>query len=167
MIRKLTRQDAKEYKKLRLLALTTDPDVYFASFADEERRDESSMGSEIAAHTDPFGYFGWFDSNNALQAYVQISPAYFAKTKHTGDMYNLYVHPDLRGQGVARELLSILLSKIRQEKKLEILYLSVMQSNETAIALYAALGFEQIGVKKKAVKLSDRYENEVLMQIEL
>ncbi len=167
MIRKLTRQDAAAYKKLRLLALTTDPDVYFASFAEEERRDEWSIASEISAHKVPFGYFGWFDDDDKLQAYVQITPAYFAKTKHTGDMYNLYVHPDFRHRGIAKELLTHLLSMVRTENILEILYLSVMQSNQTAIHLYKNLGFSEIGVKKNSVKLDSRYENEVLMEIEL
>jgi ribosomal protein S18 acetylase RimI-like enzyme len=167
MIRKLTRQDAHVYKQLRLLALTTDPDAYFASLSEEEKRDEWSIAAEISAHATPFGYYGSFDESNVLRAYVQITPAYWSKTQHTADVYNLYVHPDSRGSGVATELLMAMLSSLRSEKKTEVLFLSVMHTNTPAISLYKTLGFEQIGTKKRSVKLADRYVDEILMQINL
>ncbi|MEP7166498.1 MAG: N-acetyltransferase [Candidatus Woesebacteria bacterium] len=167
MIRKLTKADVRKYKQLRLLALTTDPDAYFATYAEEERRDEWSIATEIAAHAFPFGYFGWFDTDQHLRAYIQIAPAYFAKTNHTADVYNLYVHPEFRRQGIAKELLLQVLSHLRERKSVEILYLSVMQSNSAALHMYERLGFTTVGIKKAAVKLGSQYENEVLLQLEL
>lgn len=167
MIRKLTRQDAAAYKKLRLLALTTDPDSYFASFSEEAQRDESSFASEISAHAEPFGYYGWFDEQNVLCSYVQIAPAYFAKTKHTADLYNLYVHPEKRQQGVATELLSHVLSALSVGKQVEMVFLSVMHSNIPAQKLYEILGFQKIGEKKRSIKTVSAYLDEILMQLEL
>ncbi len=60
------------------------------------------------------------------------------------DMMNLAVHPQHRRSGVGRRLVESLISCISQ-KGVYCLTLEVRASNQSALALYAGLGFKQVG----------------------
>ena len=64
------------------------------------------------------------------------------------DMMNIAVHPDHRRQGIARMLIGALISGLK-ERGSSSLMLEVRVSNEPAKALYAELGFQQIGVRPR------------------
>ncbi len=63
------------------------------------------------------------------------------------DMMNLAVAPMYRRQGVARELISLLISQL-QDDKVSCLTLEVRESNTPAIHLYESMGFLQVGRRK-------------------
>jgi len=60
------------------------------------------------------------------------------------DMMNLAVAPGFRRQGIGRELVEVLVERLK-ERGAHILILEVRASNDAAIALYEALGFVQVG----------------------
>jgi ribosomal-protein-alanine N-acetyltransferase len=60
---------------------------------------------------------------------------------------NLCVHPEYRCRGVGRQLLQHLLDRGRASGAAEA-YLEVRPSNISAIRLYHALGFHQIGIRR-------------------
>ena len=64
------------------------------------------------------------------------------------DMMNIAVHPDYRRQGVGRMLVLALCEAVKKHMIASALTLEVRDSNVPAIALYASLGFEQIGLRK-------------------
>ena len=61
----------------------------------------------------------------------------------TADIQTIAVHPELRGQGIARGLLARLLATADGSGCVEVL-LEVSADNASAIALYASEGFEVI-----------------------
>ena len=63
------------------------------------------------------------------------------------DMMNVAVHPEHRRKGIA-EALVLALSRDLKQRDNVCLTLEVRASNESAIALYQKLGFEQIGIRK-------------------
>ena len=63
------------------------------------------------------------------------------------DMMNVAVHPDYRRQGIAEELVTELVEALKKRGS-RCLTLEVRASNEPAKALYAKLGFEQVGLRK-------------------
>ena len=64
------------------------------------------------------------------------------------DMMNLAVSPAYRRQGLGRALVLALCESLRQKMQATILALEVRDSNAPAAALYASLGFAQIGRRK-------------------
>ena len=62
------------------------------------------------------------------------------------DMMNVAVHPDYRRQGIGRELVTGLVSALK-EKGVYSLALEVRASNAPAIALYEQMGFAQVGLR--------------------
>ena len=64
------------------------------------------------------------------------------------DIESVFVLPDYRKNGVAKELLKSIQEKIKQLNKDRIL-LEVKESNTPAINLYKSFGYEKISVRKK------------------
>lgn len=64
-----------------------------------------------------------------------------------GEITNVAVRPDLRGQGIAKVLLKELLS-YAQSHGITRIVLEVRVSNAAAIGLYEGFGFEIIGTRK-------------------
>ena len=63
------------------------------------------------------------------------------------DMMNIAVHPDCRRKGIAAALITELVSRLKARGS-RVLRLEVRESNFSAIALYEALGFTQLGRRK-------------------
>ena len=63
------------------------------------------------------------------------------------DMMNVAVHPDFRRQGIAENLVAVLVENLKKMGS-HCLTLEVRVSNAPAIALYEKLGFAQIGRRK-------------------
>ena len=80
------------------------------------------------------------------------------------DMMNVAVHPDYRRQGIGRDLV-LSLCQALQTRGIQFLMLEVRQSNEPAIALYEALGFTQVGLRKNYYR--NPRENALIMRKEL
>lgn len=167
MIAKLTPDNVASYRQLRLLALQTDPDAYFAIYDQVAHYSESYFHSELVSSPDSvFGYYGYFDADGTLLAYCYVQESYFLKTKHSVELLNLYVHPSVRNQGIASTLLSEVIKKIRNKKTIEIIFLTVIKGNNKAISLYTKLGFVSYAVKERSLKYHDRYFDEVFMRLD-
>ena len=63
------------------------------------------------------------------------------------DMMNIAVCPDCRRKGIAAALITELVSRLKAQGS-RILRLEVRESNFSAIALYKAMGFTQLGLRK-------------------
>ena len=63
------------------------------------------------------------------------------------DMMNIAVHPDCRRKGIAAALITELVSRLKARGS-RALRLEVRESNFSAIALYKAMGFTQLGLRK-------------------
>lgn len=63
-------------------------------------------------------------------------------------MMDVAVHPDYRRHGIGRALVLALCEALKKQMLATSLTLEVRDSNLPAIALYASLGFEQIGLRK-------------------
>ena len=72
--------------------------------------------------------------------------------------------PEVRGRGVGRRLAEAAIAAAK-EQGAERIELEVFASNTRAIALYEKLGFVLEGVKRRARKLDDEYDDIVQMAI--
>lgn len=100
---------------------------------------ENSVASEL---NNPLSLWLIAEENQAVCGYVG-SQTVLDET----DMMNIAVHPDCRRRGVAAALITELVHQLR-ERGSHILRLEVRESNAPAIALYEAMGFTQLGLRK-------------------
>lgn len=86
-----------------------------------------------------------------------------ARQRHTGS-FALAVRRELRGIGVGRALLELLIDWAREHPVVEKVCLGVYPDNERAIALYRKLGFVEEGRLVRDVKFGpDAYEDTIQM----
>jgi ribosomal protein S18 acetylase RimI-like enzyme len=85
------------------------------------------------------------------------------KTAHKGNVYGMFVEPEIQGRGLGKSLLLELIRKAKNCNGLEQINLTVVSNNEPAKKLYKSIGFQVYGVEKNALKFSGEYFDEDLM----
>lgn len=166
MYRLLTPTDAPAYKHLRLMALQTDPRSYISTYEYEARQSDRFFVDAIFQNHFPplFGYYGVFKKEELI-GYVMLE-RHFGKESHHASFINLYIHPDFRKQGVAKQLLTHIIEKAKSE--LDVLYVTCASDNHKALALYKTFGFSQYGIEPKYLKHPDgSYQDKSLLYLEL
>ncbi|MEE8626459.1 MULTISPECIES: GNAT family N-acetyltransferase [Methylobacterium] len=159
-IRRLRAADGPAYRSLRLKALERHP----ASFGTAQE--------DVAGHGP-----GWFGARleqhltlGAVRGEVLLGTATLvlqegAKLRHKGDVTGVYVRDEARGLGLGAALLRRLVAEARP--RVEALRLTVEAENRAALRLYEGLGFRPYGCERRALKIGDRYHDEVLMELVL
>lgn len=162
-IRQLTEGDAAVYRELRLHLLASAPEAYGMTYAEEAARPVAQTAARLRAQVDPEVGFtlGAFDPG--LVGMVTLLRAEGTKNRHRATIYAMGVADAARGRGVGRALMGEALARARRMAGLDQLYLTVVIPNEAARRLYRACGFVAYGIEERALKLGDRYWDEVQM----
>jgi ribosomal protein S18 acetylase RimI-like enzyme len=158
-IRFLTADDAPVYSLLRLEMLERDPEAFSSSV--EEHRALSLDEIEERLRPDPENRFvvGAFLDGELVGAagfFRDRGP----KLRHRGHVWGVYVNAKVRGQGISRNLMTVLLNRARTIQGVEQVMLGVTTTQTAAAALYRSLGFQSFGLERRALKIGDRYVDE-------
>lgn len=100
----------------------------------------------------------------AKERNVVIGYAGFWKVIDEGQITNIAVRENLRGKGIAKKMIDILIKKAL-DNQITRLTLEVRESNVSAIGLYTSKGFKVVGNRKNYYK--NPQENAILMDLEL
>lgn len=79
---------------------------------------------------------------------------------------NLCVRDDLRGRGVGRQMLKLLLERAR-EAGVHDAFLEVRPTNTLAISLYQSVGFVQVGLRKGYYQAVEGREDALVLKLAL
>ena len=79
---------------------------------------------------------------------------------------NICVGEAMRGRGVGRQMLKLLLERSRQAGMRDV-FLEVRPSNLHAIALYQSLGFIEVGRRKAYYQAEDGREDALVLKLSL
>lgn len=152
--------DAESFRAVRLEALRKSPEAFSSDY-----RDEAEWPLErFAGRLETSLVLGAFEEGRLVgMAGFYVEPG--AKRVHKGYLVGVYVRPSARGRGLARRLVSAILGEARE--RVEIVLLGVGRANTTARRLYTELGFQEYGLERDALKVGDRYIDEVLMALDL
>ncbi|MBU9674780.1 GNAT family N-acetyltransferase [Planococcus sp. CP5-4] len=162
--RRLTQDDAEQYRKLRLTALQTDADAFSTDFNEASQRPVSATAKNLA---NPSAVtFGAYKEGRLLvmMTLLRLSGK---KTSHRAEVLAVYAAEETRGTGLAPKLLDHLLAYARECDGLEQLELAVNSANPRAIRFYERSGFQRIGITPNAQKAEGRYIDELLMVLKL
>jgi len=86
--------------------------------------------------------------------------------RHRLEFVQVVVAEGFRRQGVARLMMSEVANYF-VKRDIEIIQVSSEGSNRNAIAAYKRLGFKEFGTLQRGLKYDDRYEDEVMMYIQI
>jgi len=112
-------------------------------------------GLPFVVAEDDEGIVGWCD------IYVEPDSQHRPGFSHLGRL-GMGLDQEYRRQGLGEALLRAALDAA-QETGIERVELQVYATNEPAIALYRKFGFETEGVRRRARKLDNRYDDIVMM----
>ncbi|EDL66090.1 GNAT family N-acetyltransferase [Bacillus sp. SG-1] len=86
--------------------------------------------------------------------------------KHKASIVAMYVSPSFRNQGIGHALL-LEADKSARDAGIELLQLTVVTKNSSAVKLYENAGFVSFGIEKHAMKHKGEYVDEMWMSKEL
>lgn len=154
IIKTLTKQDAEDYRRIRLESLHKNPDSYGTTYQEEATNTIDDFKDKIPVDNNSF-ILGCYD-NKKLIAIVAFHQESRIKTKHKAYIRSMYVKPEYRRQGIGELLLNELIEKAKATNEIEILLLDVVTNNIPAKQLYLSFGFQLYGIEKMAYKFNNQ-----------
>jgi RimJ/RimL family protein N-acetyltransferase len=158
----LTAQHVAHYRKIRMECLKNYTKNFGTLYEDEVNAASLKFDSILAnGHNTDFLY-GAFDNETLIGicGYIQERRT---KTKHIGEISQMYISPAYSGKGIATELLKLVTNKAFANSETEQIILAVTKSNMAAIKLYQKSGFVQYGVLENYMKHNNEYQSQVFM----
>src|SRR5271166_3100373 len=158
-IRFLNADDTAAYWNIRLEALQNEPEAFGSSVEEHRALPLAEIAARLSA--DPLNNFvvGAFVGEKLIG-----TAGFFCnkglKERHKGRVWGVYVTREARGKGAGREMMRMLLERASKVEGIEHILLSVVITQDAAVKLYRALGFESFGCERRALKIGDRYLDE-------
>jgi len=168
MIKLILPIEASQVRELRLLSLETDPDAFVSTYAYESQFDIDYYSRKISYNlvAPYFGYWGYY-KQELLVGYAQLIREQLPRVNHIADIFEFYVHPDFRRQGLGKDLLNHLVQLCKNHPDIELLQLKVTSTNQPAIKLYEAFNFLKTHTQENQIKTNQGYLDETIMCLSL
>jgi ribosomal protein S18 acetylase RimI-like enzyme len=164
LIRRLTQSDLPAYRPLRLAALRDHPEAFGSSFEEEQADTPEIPMSRLIVRPPGITLGGFVTDLLVGTACLAVSPR--IKQRHKGHVLAVYVTPEWRGTGLARDLMDDLVGHARATGLIT-LTLSVTVGNEPARHLYLRAGFRTYGVEPRSLRIGADLFDEELMALVL
>ncbi|WP_322030102.1 GNAT family N-acetyltransferase [Paraburkholderia sp. J76] len=159
-IRPLNEHDAEAFHAMRLYATQNYPAGVVPTYEEESKRTpEESRG--VVRATDDRIVFGAF-AGDKLVGITGLMRDPRRKLAHKGLVWGVFVDPEWRGAGIARQLMDAAIARARVLGLLQV-QLVVSVSNPRAQALYRSCGFLRYGVEPRGLCIDGEYADDELM----
>ena len=164
-IRQLTKDDAVDYRQLRLKALKDSPEAFGSLYAEELAESELYFEKCLINNDKENIVFGAY-FNDGLIAIVCLKKETKLKSKHRAEILQMYVDVDHRNQKIGRQILDAILSYgFNHFSDLECVRLAVVRSNKDAIHLYEKTGFKKYATDTNYFKTGKGYDDIIFMNL--
>lgn len=155
-IRAVGPADAEVFRALRLEGLRQHP-CAFAACHEEEAGQPLEMAVARLERSTVFGGF----AQGALLGVAGFAMAEPAKKRHKGILWGVYVREEVRGRGLGRALVGLVIEHARG--RVAQLHAAVVTTNQPAGRLYRALGFQSYGIEPRGLFADGRYFDQELL----
>jgi ribosomal protein S18 acetylase RimI-like enzyme len=149
-VRRLQLTDAPLYRAFRLRGLREHPDAFTSSFEEENARPLADIEKRLAAAGSEKLWGAFIDGE--LAGLVGLSFEARAKSRHKAGLVGMYVASEFSGRGLGRALVEAVL-KEASACGVELVVLTVTDSNRAACALYTRAGFSALGIEPDAIRV--------------
>lgn len=156
IVRQLTLNDLADYKFLRLEALRLEPTAFSGDFHEELAQSDHFHATRLQSGA----VFGAYH-DSTLIGMVGLIRYVGRKHSHHAAIWGVFVTPEYRGQGAARQLMHAALESLPSE--VTHITLGVEENNKAAIKLYESLGFIEYGLQPGVFQHDGVLINERLM----
>jgi RimJ/RimL family protein N-acetyltransferase len=148
--------DVPRLREIRLEAITRHPEAFSRDPASESKLTDEEWRGRVEK--------GWWficEGDGAWAGICAFSRDPSPKTRHLASFGAMYVRDGYRGKGVGDALIHAAMAEAA--KIVELVVLTVNAENPRAIALYVRHGFREYGRVPRALKIDDRYYDEIEM----
>ncbi|HEY0677975.1 MAG TPA: N-acetyltransferase [Chitinophagaceae bacterium] len=155
--RQLIPSDQNEYNRLRLEGLKNYPQYFGSTFEEESLLISLRLSNAIRAADYCNFAFGAFSEKGGLAGICGFVTDTKIKTKHRGELVQMIVDPEYKGQSIEKILLELIIGKAFSNEQTEQITLVVAAANESAIRLYRQFGFVEYGRLENYYKSGKEY----------
>jgi ribosomal protein S18 acetylase RimI-like enzyme len=152
----LESKNLNEYKEIRFECLKNNAEN-FGILYEEEINSKSLKFDKIITEKNGIDFLlGAFENENLIGicGFIQQKKI---KTRHIGEISQMYVKPEFNRKGIATGLIKLAIEKVFNNN-VEQIILGVINSNVKALNLYLKMGFIQYGFIENYFKQNENYE---------
>lgn len=162
IFRKVNPNEIELYHIIRLECLKNHPEN-FGTLYEEELCSSSFKFDKIIAQIDSTDFLMGAFIDKTLIGTCGFIQEKRIKTKHAGELSQMYISTEYRGYKIAAGLLQATIKTAFQNPFLEQIILAVSDRNEAAKNLYNKNNFKEYGRLNNYFKYSNEYETQVFM----
>jgi ribosomal protein S18 acetylase RimI-like enzyme len=155
-IRTLSPADASAFHTLRLRALREEPQAFGSAYEDELTRTPEQIVARLQAGNPDSHVFGAFDGEE-LVGLAALWREVGQKMRHRASVHAVYVAPEARGRGIARQLIDHIIAHARDLDGLRDVALAVTVGNAAARQVYLAAGFVPYAIEPRHLCIDGVY----------
>jgi ribosomal protein S18 acetylase RimI-like enzyme len=162
-IRSASAEDAGPLRELRLEALASHPEVFAADHAATAAETIERWARLVTDYAlDNKGIVCVASTENRLIGMMSLVRGHWPKTRHSGEVWGMYVRADCRGLRIAEALMDECTAWARMQGVV-IMKLGVVTTNAPAIRCYERCGFKAYGTDPKVIHVNGAFYDELLM----
>lgn len=165
LTRLLTASDSLLYRSARLECLKNHPENFGTLFEEESNTPQLVFEKYLNNPKSGNFMFGAFDGDRCIGICGFVNGTR-NKTKHRGEIVQMYVNENYSGKGIGKKLLTKTIEKAFEKSLIEQIVLSVVLSNEGANKLYEQVGFIEYGIIRDYFKLNGKKWDQRFMILE-
>ncbi len=159
---------AKDYNALVKRGLREHPSSFDTDITQIEPRTARQVARGIRRLNPANGaILGAFDPVNQLVGTAMVLRRSAPKQAHCADVLFVYVPVECQGKGIAKQLVTAILTAAQALPGVEQLHLTVNLNGSAARSLYQALGFQSIGIVPRVIRVQNDYFDQEQMWLPL
>ena len=158
-ISRLSEDNWKKYREIRLEALRNEPTAFSSSYEEQKDFEDAVWRSRIK-----YALFALTPEKNPV-GLVTIIFYSSEKIKHKVDIIQVYVKPAYRRKGIAGKLFDEALRIVKNNKDVIKINIAVNPEQIPAVRLYKSFGFKKIGSLSKELCIEGTYYDEDVMEL--
>lgn len=143
--RLLAPDDLAGYRRIRISCLEQYPDNFGTTPLEEKNAAVLKLNHSITRPDSCNFTMGAFNADNQLIGICGFLAETRQKTKHRGEVVQMFVDPAFKGLGIGRTLLQKVIDQAFGSGQIEQIILSAVFENKKAIKLYEQAGFIEYG----------------------
>ena len=160
-IRGLATDDWQNYKESRLRALRLAPTAYTSNYDDQADYPDTFFQQRATFLPHNFIFAAWQENQIVGTAGGFIEQE--TKRRHIGHIVGVWVEPEFRRQGIARDLTQAAIDQLKRHPDVTIIQIAATATNTGAVTLYESMGFERYGLEPQALQHEGVFYDEVTM----
>jgi ribosomal protein S18 acetylase RimI-like enzyme len=153
-IRAAQASDVVQYRELRLHALQNAPTAFSSDYETNARQTMDYWESRLSQDENRAMFLA--EADHHLIGMTGIGRRESPKTKHSADIYSVYVRPEWRGLHIAEALIEACIEWAKT-REVNIVKLGVLSSSTSAIRCYQRCGFTIYGTEPRGIFYERQY----------